>query len=329
MRPLSIGELLDVAIKVTTRNIRTFVMIVLVVVAPLRILQTIITASAAPELLKLNSTTTPVATDTFVAGIVAQGLVGVVVFLVSTAACTNAVADAYQGSSPDWRASLRFAVRKSPSLAWLSLVLLVALVVALVLLIVPAIWLAVAWSVAVPVLLIEGRGGPGALRRSFALVRGRWWPVAGALLVGFLLAGVLGGIVQGLLGFLPALLFDDNLAVTAVATAVGAIVSSLITTPFQAAIVTLLYFDLRVRKEGLDLEGLISRAGERGDGGDTDLGTGTRPLPPTGLVTRQYTAEERAQAPYWPPPAGWKPTPPPESSTGWLAPQAADPADDG
>jgi len=329
MRPLSIGELLDVAIKVTTRNIRTFLMIVLVVVAPLRILQTIITASAAPELLKLDSTTTPVATDTFVAGIVAQGLVGIVVFLVSTAACTKAVADAYQGSSPDWRASLRFAVRKSPSLAWLSLLLFVGLVVALVLLIVPAIWLAVAWSVAVPVLLIEGHGGPGALRRSFALVRGRWWPVAGALLVGFLLAGVLGGIVQGVLGFLPALLFDDNLAVTAVATAVAAIVSSLITTPFQAAIVTLLYFDLRVRKEGLDLEGLISRAGEGGDGGDTDLDTGTRPLAPSGLVTRQYTAEERAQAPYWPPPAGWKPTPPPESSSGWLPPQGADPADDG
>ena len=96
----------------------------------------------------------------------------------------------------------------------------------------------------------------------------------------------------------PSLLADGNTLVGALGAVVGGTVGSALTTPYSAAVVTLVYFDLRVRKEGLDLQLIAEGAGvER----DPDA-----PLPAP-LVADEYTPEERAQAPYWPPPPGWTP----------------------
>ncbi len=59
----------------------------------------------------------------------------------------------------------------------------------------PAIYLAVAWAVAIPVLLGENLRGSAALRRSRALVRGRWWQCAGVLLLSFLLAAIVAAVI--------------------------------------------------------------------------------------------------------------------------------------
>ena len=85
---------------------------------------------------------------------------------------------------------------------------------------------------------------------------------------------------------------------------------------------TILYFDQRVRKEGFDLQLLAEGLGvER----DPDA-----PLPAPFEPGPVYTPEQRAAAPYWPPPPGWVP-PPPEppaepwsSPAGWSAPAPAE-----
>ena len=123
---------------------------------------------------------------------------------------------------------------------------------------------------------------------------------------------------------------------------VGGTVGSVLTTPYSAAVVTLLYFDLRVRKEGLDLQLIAEGAGvER----DPDA-----PLPAP-LAADEYTPEERAQAPLLAaaarlaPGAGagagaepaacrarrpsrraWRPAPDEPSPSGWLPPRAGEPA---
>ena len=55
LRPLSIGEILDVAIKIYLRNAWTLFRVVLVVVAPVEIVSALIQASAAS---KVNGDTT-------------------------------------------------------------------------------------------------------------------------------------------------------------------------------------------------------------------------------------------------------------------------------
>jgi hypothetical protein len=102
-----------------------------------------------------------------------------------------------------------------------------------------------------PIIGTEGASVSEALRRSVRLVRSRYFPVMGL--------AVLMGIVSGLLGLalasLPqavAVYLDSESAWPLLA--LGSIVSQVVTTPFVAAATVLLYLDLRVRTEGLDLE---------------------------------------------------------------------------
>jgi hypothetical protein len=102
-----------------------------------------------------------------------------------------------------------------------------------------------------PVIGVEG-GGPGAaVARSVRLVRSRYFPVMGvAVLMGIvaaLLGNALAALPQGLAAWIG---YDDGWPLLAL----GSILSQVVVLPFVAAATVLLYFDLRVRTEGLDLE---------------------------------------------------------------------------
>lgn len=107
------------------------------------------------------------------------------------------------------------------------------------------------FSVTAPVIGAEGLGPIAAMKRSANLVGSRFWPVLGInLLIGIvetLLAIALGGLPEFL-----GLWFGLDVAWALVA--VGNIISAVIATPFVAAATVLLYLDLRVRSEGLDLD---------------------------------------------------------------------------
>jgi hypothetical protein len=324
LRPLGIGEMLDAAIKIFMRHWRPLVLSVVGLVLPVQVVAVIVTASIAPESLDLTTSETGVSRDEETEFLVSQLVVALLSFisvLLATATCFKAVADAYLGVTPDWRRSLRFAARRLLGLIGLAIVGALAVTLGTIALVVPGIWLFVSYAVAVPALLLERIGPLAALGRSFRLVKGRWWATFGALLVGYLLASIVGAIVQSALTLVPSLLADGNTVALAFGAAVGGTLGAMIATPYSAAVVALLYFDLRVRKEGLDLQLVAAGAGvER----DPDA-----PLPAP-LQADEYTPEERAQAPYWPPPPGWRPgsrpAPPEPSAPGsWLPPRAGGP----
>jgi len=100
------------------------------------------------------------------------------------------------------------------------------------------------------------------------------------------------------LGIFAALVsVTGNEVARALADAIGQTLSSALTTPLSAAVLTVLYFDLRVRKEGFDLELLARRLG-------VEPGTFTGPeiMPPG-----PPPVDSDDQPPFWPPPPGWKP----------------------
>jgi hypothetical protein len=127
------------------------------------------------------------------------------------------------------------------------------------------------------VVLLEGRHAPdiglyvparvgiwGALRRSWRLVRGKFWRVFGILLFG----GVVVDIVSYALQYGVTALFvtlgrwtngndSDGAAVVTIvlASAVGlaAVLAVIASLAFMSAVQALIYLDLRVRREGLDL----------------------------------------------------------------------------
>ncbi len=326
LRPLGVGELLDVAIKLCRVHFRTLGRLVLVVSAPLALIGFFVTLGTAGDLPLVSGglggfggagTADETASGSYVAGQAIVALLALLVLVLTTVACFGAIADAYLGRDTAWRRSLSLAVRKLPATVWLGVVITVGLTLALIALLLPAIWLAVAWSLAVPVMLVEDKGGVRALRRSFGLVRGRWWPTAATLLVATLLSSVLSSVVQGVLVALTVVVLGDDSLLALALTQLTALGVRTFTTPFTAAVVALLYFDLRVRKEAFDLQLLADAMG----GGTVGATAGF--LPPLAPVRAAATGADAP--PFWPPPPGWEPPSGPAAAASAAVPSAAPP----
>ncbi len=205
LRPLGIGELLDASVRVCVTHRWTLLKIVLFVVVPVQVVSVVVTASTTPEGMSGNPfdfsaepTTTFEGSEvgTFVAGQVFVNLLAVLMFLLGSGACFRALTEAWLGNEPDWRESLRFALRRSLSLLGVGILYSLCVFVGLILCVAPGVYLGVAFALCFPIVLVERIGGIGALRRSQQLVRDRWWVTFAVLLVGYLLATIISGIAQ-------------------------------------------------------------------------------------------------------------------------------------
>ncbi len=349
LRPLSVGEKLDVAIKIYWRNALTLFRVVLVVVAPVQIVTALVFASVPEgEALSLQNvgqtpTVDPTLTTSeiwaYVAGIAVVVILSFIASTLATAACFKAVSDAYLGGEPNWRTSLAFAGKRLHSVLWISILgglltfgllaaagALTALLGALdemalwigiplfIAALVIATWMWIGWVVAVPAFLTEGMKGRRALGRSFRLVKGRWWRTLGLYFLANFLAGIVGNIVVTILTALQFTDVGESFAMQLTLSAIGQTVAAVITTPFIAAFIIVLYFDLRVRNEGFDLQLLAERVGltPGSMGALRPMTDYLPPVRPTG----------GSQPPFWPPPPGWQPdaSPPPPPATPTQAP---------
>lgn len=124
------------------------------------------------------------------------------------------------------------------------------------------IYLYVSFTVAAPALMLEKQPVFRSLGRSRQLVKGKWWRVLGITLLAWIITTFVAGIIQtpfqAISGGFPALSDPNatyNPSVLALMIgAIGGVLGSMITLPFSAAITVLLYVDLRIRKEALDIE---------------------------------------------------------------------------
>jgi hypothetical protein len=325
LRPLGIGEILDAAIKVFTRHWKPLVMSTLGLVTPVAILAVLVLASIDPQLLELvpeSEPEEPGASDAAaLAGLGVISLMAIVALIVAYAGCFKAVCDAWLGARPDARESIRYGFRRFWRVFALSVVWVAFMLVAWIPCFIPLIWFGVAWSVSVPALLFENAGPFRALGRSWQLIKGRWWASFVLVVVCYVLVSIIGVLVQMPLLLITEAVAGESAAANAVAQIISYSLSYAVTIPYFAAVLTILYFDQRVRKEGFDLQLAAEGLGIERDP--------SMPVPAP-LVGEQYTPEQRAAAPYWPPPPGWVPPPPspPEepprepwsSPSGWTAP---------
>ena len=148
----------------------------------------------------------------------------------------------------------------------LSLLVGVLAALGLALCLAPGIWLWGIWAVAVPALIIENRGIGRALRRSQDLVRGLFWRVWGIRALGFAITLILGAVVSALVSAFASAVTGDTPAgffgvgggplswAYLVISALGTALLVTLTAPFQASLDSLLYVDLRMRKENLAIE---------------------------------------------------------------------------
>lgn len=293
LRPLGVGEVLDVAIKIFFGNALTLFKVVAVVIVPVELLLVPVFTSALPSGPPLAPG--PVFDPEDFAASLGANLVGGAISFVAgalaTAACFKAVSDAYLAERPNWLESLRFAWKRVLAVLWVTLLAILLPGLALIAFIIPGIWLWVAWLVSGPAVLSEDVRGFKALGRSFRLVRGRWWPTFGTIALAYLLTSLVTAVVGALfVGVLLTDLDQNGFAVILITQIITAI-ATVLTTPLLAAVTVVIYYDLRVRKEGFDLTllaervGVPRRAADAQDGGARPSELGRPPGDPPGEPT--------------------------------------------
>lgn len=170
-----------------------------------------------------------------------------------TGATTKAVGEIFLGNEITALSALKFAWSYVITLLLVQIVVGAVIIVGLILFIVPGIIWMLSYSVVAPVTVLEkSRNGRTIRQRSWRLIGGYRWKAFGILLV-VLIAQFLPGT--------SAFMFQAYGGNSTTAIAVSNLVSgiaSLLTYPLNPIAFTLLYYDLRIRKEGFDLE-MLSR----------------------------------------------------------------------
>lgn len=124
------------------------------------------------------------------------------------------------------------------------------------------VYLYVNWLLAPAALIVERTTILGALRRSRTLVKRSWWRVLGITVLGTILASLVASILS-----IPALTLgaiaslDADVWPLALGLAAATVIQGVVVFPFTAGIMVLLYLDLRMRREGMDLQMRFAKAG--------------------------------------------------------------------
>ena len=140
-----------------------------------------------------------------------------------------------------------------------ALAVLVIVVVTLVL----AFLVGIRLSLAPAALVLENLGVIESMKRSWSLTRGFFWRILGITLLVQIIVGLISGMVGGVIGLIQLLALAASPDAKGILMAVTAFLTALVQAvvlPFSAAVTALIYIDVRMRKEGLDVE--LRRAAE-------------------------------------------------------------------
>lgn len=235
-RRRELGELVEATWRVFTSNLGLFLPIAVVIIVPVDL---VVLGIGYGELWKSYDASPPPGrqvTAAVLRYLVFQPLV--------TAAHIAAVMALGRGERPTpWWSIARGMERWG---AVLAVILLSALAIfaGFIVLIVPGIYLGVALYFSAQAVVAEDRSPIDALRRSRDLVRGQWWRVFGIGIVFSVMIGVVGGLI-GALGRGVAKSADSQAPAL-----LGAMIGDVFTIAFTALAATLVFFDLRTRREG-------------------------------------------------------------------------------
>ncbi len=306
IRPLRLVELLDQAIHLYRLNFIKFIGIIAIPYIPLTILQTGLSYLSSDAVVGAsgNLTTAPYLSATYWLSLLGVLVAAILQFIlvqgVAAAALTRAIADNYTGST----VGIVSAYRKMGS-AWLRLVGAILLIFLLqigvvIWMIIPCIgWFTgpgffifislIVLPLVAPVIVLEKHGISTSLRRAWDLGRSRFWWLVGFVLILLLfnqlvvagpvyLINLLMEVVLGRQGGL-----QQQLVIRSVIQLVVSLVAGLLYFPLQSTAMTMVYFDLRVRSEGLDLA--MQAAGATGGATSLISVAETSPAPQGSLLT--------------------------------------------
>ena len=260
LRPLGVGELLDGTFSTIRRNPRATVGLAALLVALQQVISLAVQLGTDGLPTQARDETPSIEaliggfggiTSALVAAVIGAVITGMLVVVVSEDVLGRRVT-----AAEVWR---RIRPRVWPLLLAAAIAGILPYV-GLVFLIIPGLILWALWALTTPALVLEGLGPFAALRRSAQLAGPaliRVWCVRTLSVLMGLLIQVLVALPFGVIAALIVVAGDSDpgtaasVAILALE-ALGGIVAGMITAPFLAGVLALLYIDRRMRAEGLD-----------------------------------------------------------------------------
>ena len=267
LRPLSLGELLDRTFFLYRRHFWLFVGISAIPYSFYFIanLAAVLLPAIARQTNSGQIQSTGIMAIAASAGLLqALGLlVGSIAFLFSVGASVYAVAEIYAGHAPTIRQSLASVRGKTGTIFGVMFLSMLLLIAGLVAFVVPFFYIACRLSVAIPATVLEDLGPAASIRRSFALTRhfaGR------AFMIYFLYFALVFGILAlfqfPLTMLLAVYAKQPHMVIVWMTVAQFAnFIAGAVVAPVSTIGTSLFYYDLRVRKEGFDLQLMMQAIG--------------------------------------------------------------------
>src|SRR2546423_844137 len=269
LRPMGIGDIVDETFRLYRENFMLFVATCAVLEVPVEIINFLIQLSAPVAVPPLRGQ--PL-TPGQLSGLVARsgassiaGLIGAFAAAIITAALAVVISNRYLNRSVTvgdaYRATMNRLGPLVLAIVWAGIRLILLGIACIVLVGIPfLIYFGVAWSLLSQVVMLENVGAGGASGRSRELIRGYWWKTLGLLIVVWLLVAILTSIPTLVIGAIIGSSAGSLSARLLIIGIVGLIVGVL-ARPIPIAATTLLFYDLKIRKEAFDLEAMVQQAG--------------------------------------------------------------------
>jgi hypothetical protein len=269
LHPMTFGDVLDGSFRLLKANLRTIVLVAAVFLIPVNLVAAFFQRDLLggysffrlledPSLFEEAASTGPSNAALFGSLFAVAASVLVTPFV--GGAISRIVAASYLGGELEPGPAIRATWRRFLALLGVFVFTLLLKLVGLLLCLVGVLVPMTFFLVTTPAVMVEETGPIQAMARSVALVRPRFWQVMGIGIVSGVMAWFLGNILSAPFSFL-ALAVGYRWGWILVA--IGGIVPALVTTPFVAIVATLVYFDLRIRNEGFDLQ-MIAAELDRG-----------------------------------------------------------------
>jgi hypothetical protein len=248
LRPRSTTELIDAAVQLLRQHY-----VELVTTSAIFLMPGILLALFMPE---FRTGLMPSAT---------QGLFFVVALFISamfsimsTAAIVVVVSDSYLGREVSIASAVQRVFDRFGSVFLAAFLQSIAIAIGIVLFVIPG-FLCIAWFfAATAVVVIEGKTAGAAMSRSKELASGSVGRILGVLLLSVIILAAFQLIITFCFALLGQMAHLDR-AITGLA----ANLANLLIYPFATVVITLLYYDLRIRKEGFDLEMMATELGSK------------------------------------------------------------------
>lgn len=252
-RPRDVGGILEETLRLYQRNYQTFLVILAVIQIPLVVVQILFQVSVAPFAPAGDPTPAQVVSMlTRLCGL--GGLFALVMFVANAAmyaAVVLAAGRAHVGAAPEPMAAYNEVLGRLGAIV--GAVFLASLAVGLLSLTIIgipfAIYLGIRWIFINQAVMLEDRGATAALSRSSELVKGSWWRVFGIALLLGVVQGIVIGLGSSVVGAVVSV-FAPGPVGTAIANAFAGAIMTILVGAFALIGLTILYYDLRVRKEG-------------------------------------------------------------------------------